>query len=143
MTVEHHELLYWESVELLRASKVGRLCILEAEYPVAVPVNYRLVDSDASHAIVVRTAPTTMLARYEGPASLEVDEIDLDGGTAWSVIARGRLHRLVGEHSLPDPEPIISIDRLQWMMLSITAVSGRRFTVQSASDGFSVEWQVS
>jgi hypothetical protein len=59
------------------------------------------------------------------------------------VIARGRLHRLVGEHSLPDPEPIISIDRLQWMMLSITAVSGRRFTVQSASDGFSVEWQVS
>lgn len=142
MTAEPHQLPNWESLELLRSTTIGRLCVLEGEYPIAMPINYRIVELVGAHAAVVRTAPNTVLARFEGPASLEVDDIDLDAGSAWSVIARGQLHRVLGEHSLPDPRPLVTIDRDQWMMLSISALSGRRFTIEVAADGFSVEWQL-
>jgi len=141
MTASHHELQQWESLELLGSTHVGRVCVLEGEYPIAVPVNYCISGQDGA-SVIFRTAPNSLLARVEGPASLEVDEIDLSGGTAWSVIARGRLRRVFGQHTLPDPLPIVSVDRRQWMQLTITAVSGRKFTIHAAADGFSVEWQV-
>jgi nitroimidazol reductase NimA-like FMN-containing flavoprotein (pyridoxamine 5'-phosphate oxidase superfamily) len=141
MTAEHHELQTWESLELLSSTHVGRLCVLEGEYPIAIPINYRISDRDGSATATIRTAPNSVLGRVEGPASLEVDDIDLDGGTAWSVIARGHLHRVIGQHSSADPLPIVSGCR-QWMQLSISAMSGRRFTIHAAGDGFAVEWQV-
>jgi len=141
MTAEHHELPRWESLELLGSTHVGRLCVLEGEYPIAMPINYRISDRDGTTTAIIRTAPTSVLGRVEGPASLEVDDIDLNAGTAWSVIARGRLHRVIGQHSLSDPLPIVTGCR-QWMQLSISAMSGRRFTIQAAADGFAVEWQV-
>jgi len=141
MPAEHHELQKRESLELLGSMHLGRLCVVDGDFPVAVPINYCITDQDGTVIAVMRTSPNSMLGRIEGPASLEVDDIDVSGGTAWSVIARGQLRRVLGQHSLPDPLPIVSVDRRQWLRLSISAVSGRRFTIHAA-DGFSVEWQV-
>ena len=86
MSAHRHQLTTWESIDLLRERTVGRLCIIDHGYPLAIPINYQVVGGNDDIDIVVRTAPETLLGRYEGPGSLEVDDIDLDHGTAWSVI---------------------------------------------------------
>ena len=64
-----------ECIERLAAESVGRLCFIDHGYPLAFPVNYRLVDPRRADRIVFRTSSTALLARYEGPSSLEVDQI--------------------------------------------------------------------
>ncbi len=141
MSTTRCELPSWESYELLGSETVGRLCVIEREYPLAFPLNFRIVRKLDETRIVMRTAAHTAVARYEGPASLEVDRIDDADRTAWSVIVRGTLRRVIGQHELPDPHPLVTEGRHQWMVLEVTAISGRRFTSKPATDGFSVEWQ--
>ena len=142
MSAHRHQLTTWESIDLLRQRTVGRLCIIDHGYPLAIPINYQVVGGNDDIDIVVRTAPETLLGRYEGPGSLEVDDLDLDHGTAWSVIVRGAVRSVAGTHNLPDPNPMITDRREQWVTLHTSAVSGRRFAVRKASDGMSVDWQL-
>jgi nitroimidazol reductase NimA-like FMN-containing flavoprotein (pyridoxamine 5'-phosphate oxidase superfamily) len=129
MNTSHVVLMRHEAVELLRRHDVGRLCVVDGEYPIAVPVNYRLHDDGDGQVIVIQTAATTTIARATGNASLEVDDIDLTGGTAWSVIVRGLLKHAYGDHGLPSTDPVVTADRDQWLTLEIVALSGRRFSV--------------
>lgn len=141
MSATKSDLPLWQTVELIAREKVGRVCIVDNGYPLAFPVNYRFVqDGDGMH-IVFRAAPTSALARYEGLASFEVDDIDAGRGVAWSVIARGAVRRVVGEHQLQDPLPALS-GRHQWMLLRVTAMSGRRFTGTPNPNSYSVAWQL-
>jgi hypothetical protein len=118
-----------EALDLLRARDVGRLCVVDGGYPIAVPVNSRLHHDGANPIAVIQTAENTMIARATGNASLEVDDIDLPAGAAWSVIARGALRRAYGDHGLPGTNPVVAADRDQWLTLEIVALSGRRFHV--------------
>ena len=140
MGAQRFELTTRESIALLHLQGVGRLCIIEQGFPLAIPISYTLVADESR--VVVRTAPETMLGRYEGPGSLEVDVIDLDNGVAWSVIARGVIRRVIGTYELPDPKPLLTEGRNQWITLEMSAISGRRFEVRTAADGFAVEWQL-
>ena len=141
MPATKSDLPHWQTIELVTREKVGRVCIIDSGYPLAFPVNYRFLQDGEGMHIVFRAAPTASLARYEGPASCEVDHIDADSGVAWSVIARGTVRRVVGEHQLPDPVPAL-FGRHQWMLLDITAMSGRRFTGTANPSGYSVAWQL-
>jgi hypothetical protein len=136
------EIPAWDCFQLLDEQRVGRLGILENGYPVAIPVSYRLVGSPSDRRIVIRTAPSTTIAQYEGRASLEVDHIDEREKTAWSVIARGNLHRLLGDDTFPDPQPWLIEGRHLRLGLSIVAVSGRRFIARQAEDGSGLEWRL-
>ena len=142
MGAQRTELTEWESTELLRTRSVGRMCVIDHGYPLAIPISYQVVGSKHAVRIVVRTAPESILGRYEGLASLEVDDIALDNGTAWSVIVRGALRHVAGAHDFPDPRPLVTNDRELWITLTPSAVSGRRFVVRKAADGFSVDWQL-
>ena len=93
MTATAHELPAWECYDLLRDHGVGRLCLVDGGYPIAVPINYRVLDDETQRRLVVRTLPNSMVGRYHGPCALEVDDIDLGRGRAWSVIARGVVRR--------------------------------------------------
>lgn len=135
------ELPQWQSLDLLERETVGRLCIIEQGYPLAFPVNYRLVRDGDRTALVFRVSPRAGLARYEGRASFEVDHIEMQYGTAWSVIVRGTVRRVLGRHELPDTHPFVDDDRQQWLLLDVSAISGRRFQSKPAGDGFVVEWQ--
>lgn len=127
-----------ECLDLVRSGPVGRICILERDIPISFPINYKVTDDGD---IVMRTAPETAIGRYRGNASLEVDQIDLDDGRAWSVIVRGQLRPLLGEISPIDPEPLLQTGRTRWMILDGGEISGRRFVVHRAKD-FAVEWQM-
>jgi Pyridoxamine 5'-phosphate oxidase len=139
-SAQQHELPRWESIELLRHTPIGRLCIVDQGCPIAVPVNYAVSGAGDDCQMVIRTNPNTMIGRYEGPASLEVDEIHLQDGHAWSVIVRGDLRKVFGAHNLPNPEPIITEGRHQWLVLRPVAVSGRRFVISVSDDGSFIEW---
>lgn len=142
MGAQRCELPTWESMDLLRSRSVGRVCIIEHGCPLAIPINYGVVGDGDHVRIVIVTAADTMLGRYEGPGSLEVDDVDLDTGSAWSLIVRGVLHREPEANALPDPHPLLTEDRHRWITLAVTAMSGRRFNVRRAADGVSVDWQL-
>lgn len=130
-----------ESIELLQHETVGRLCVIDYGYPLAFPVNYRLMETGGSLRIVVRTTPRAAIARYEGPASFEVDHIDPDRLNAWSVIVRGELKRSVGLEEFPNTYPLLTEGRFQWIVLDVTAISGRRFTSAHDDAGFYADWE--
>jgi hypothetical protein len=141
MTVDRFQIPRWECLSLLESEPVGRICILDRDYPIALPVNYRMVGPDDERQVVIRTGPETMLGRYSGPSSLEVDHIDLASQQAWSVLVCGRLHHEPGAHGLPDPHPWLD-NRHHWVMLTPSTISGRRFVGTPSSDGYSVDWEL-
>jgi Pyridoxamine 5'-phosphate oxidase len=141
MGTERFELQAWESASLIRSQHVGRACIVDHGCPIAFPVSYQLVGADDALQVVVRTAPQTLLGRYEGPASLEVDMIDEVAREAWSVIVRGNLRHVTGAHGLPDPGPWMD-NRHHWMVLTASSLSGRRFAGVPSADGYSVDWEM-
>jgi hypothetical protein len=139
---DRFELQTWECIDLVRSEGIGRLCLLDHGHPIALPVNYRLIGADGQQQVVVRTAPSTLIARSEGPASIEVDHIDIEARTAWSVLVRGHLRHVVGAHGLPDPEPWLLDDRHHWMVLDMASITGRRFVGTPAADGMTVDWEL-
>lgn len=132
----------WECYELVEARSVGRLCFLDGDTPIAFPVSYRLHRADGMVWIVVRTGPASLMAKCEGPASFEVDEIDVASRTAWSVLLRGRVRRSHETADLPKPDPWIADGRHAWLLMEVATVSGRRFVARATGDGFSVEWDL-
>ena len=139
-SVHRSEIPAWDCYQLLDEHRTGRLGIIEHGYPIAIPVSYRLAGTSSERRIVVRTAPNTTIAQYEGRASLEIDQIDETDKAAWSVIARGTLHRLYGDETFPDPQPWLIVGRQQWLALDVVAVSGRRFVARPAGDGEGFQW---
>ena len=82
-----------DAEQRLATGGVGRLVFHAAEHgPVALPVNYRIVNGD----VVFRTATDTSMAAAVGqdPVSFEVDQIDEALSQGWSVLVTGRLERV-------------------------------------------------
>ena len=132
----------WQCYDLLASCAVGRLCFLDGDTPIAYPVSFKLNRTGDGSSIVIRTGPSSLMAAVAGPASFEIDEIDVKSRTAWSVLVRGTVHRSHEPSQLPMPEPWIADGRHVWLVLDISAVSGRRFVARDATDGFSVEWDL-
>ena len=58
-----------------------------------LPVTYAIYNSD----VVFRTSPYGALSALSAPTNVafEIDEVDLDAGTGWSVLVRGRAQAVV------------------------------------------------
>lgn len=82
-----------DCLRLLDSRQVGRLAYVRRPgVPDVVPVNYALHDG----ALLVRSGPGPKLQAAERGAcvALEVDDIDEDAHTGWSVVAVGPAERL-------------------------------------------------
>lgn len=141
-TATPHEMPVHACLDRLRAESIGRICVVDRDFPLAFPMTYRVLGEHPDVRIVMRTAPETAIGRHHGNASLEVDHIDLAGGRAWSVIVRGTLRPLHGDVAPVDPEPLISTGRDRWMMLDVTAISGRTFEIDARPGHAEVDWRV-
>lgn len=77
-----------EALDLLGGASVGRVTVTLAGVPHVVPVNYRVHHG----AVVFRSGSGTKLAAAlaEHPVSFEVDRIDENTQTGWSVLVSGR-----------------------------------------------------
>jgi nitroimidazol reductase NimA-like FMN-containing flavoprotein (pyridoxamine 5'-phosphate oxidase superfamily) len=82
------ELAFDECVRLLQAGVVGRVALTTPQGPQIIPVNYSAVDE----AIFVATSPYSALGTYGAGnvVAFEVDHLDYDTHTGWSVVVRGR-----------------------------------------------------
>src|SRR3712207_4566269 len=87
-TREIEELPAAECWRLLGDARVGRLVYVDDGVPVAHPVNF----VKAGAGVVFRTGPGGNLRAAERGdlVGFEVDEIDLEARTGWSVLVTGR-----------------------------------------------------
>jgi nitroimidazol reductase NimA-like FMN-containing flavoprotein (pyridoxamine 5'-phosphate oxidase superfamily) len=123
-----HDLPEDECVRLLDSRRVGRLAFVDDEGPAVVPVNY------VSHqgAVLLSISPHSSIGRHiRGQVvGIEVDDIDEDTRSGWSVLVRG-LATFVDYDDLPDraeglPEPWPDGVRSLHVRVTRRSVTGRR-----------------
>ncbi|HTP18602.1 MAG TPA: pyridoxamine 5'-phosphate oxidase family protein [Solirubrobacteraceae bacterium] len=119
-----------ECLALLASHNFGRLAVA-MDSPVIRPVNY--VFDDRSQSVVFRTADGSKFHAMlvNGNAAFEIDGIDSDSRTGWSVVIVGMTEEVTS------PSEVRRLDRLQletwtpgpkahWMRIRAWTVSGRR-----------------
>jgi len=121
-----------ECYRLLATQQIGRLGVNAEHYPLIFPVNYVL---DPVGVIVIRTAAGTKLAAANhANVTFEVDQIDQQTRSGWSVLVRGLAEEVTSEHRVEliertkatGVEPWAPGTRGHWMRLIPHAISGRR-----------------
>ena len=78
----------------------------------------------------------------QGRAASRSTHIDLETASLLERAGTRPVRRIVGRHGLVDPQPMVSTNRTQWLVVEIAAISGRRFSVHCAADGHAVDWQL-
>lgn len=120
-----------ECVRLLGTQSVGRFVVVDHGRPHIVPVNYAM-DGDA---VVFRTAPGTKLdGASRSDAAFEVDQLDAESHTGWSVVVHGLAQEVT---SLDRPDLVARVaalpidlwapgDKPHIVRLEARTVTGRR-----------------
>lgn len=129
------ELSVAECWQLLGEAVVGRLAVIVAGEPDIFPVNH-VVDHGT---VVFRSGSgTKVVSALHGVVAFEADGYDLDGGSAWSVVVRGRTVE-IGEkqekvRALDLPlSPWQAGSKPRLLRIEPTSVSGRRVHLATAS----------
>jgi len=119
-----------ECLKLLRAGSVGRIAVVVNEFPIVVPVNYRLVETSGPTWVVLRTRPGNVLDQAQMNVAFEIDGIDPHHRQGWSVLVRGTLHHADADaadfRERFDPEPWMDRERDAWLVIEPFAITGRR-----------------
>ncbi len=116
-----------ECWELLRSRKVGRVAYTDERGPMVVPITFAVGED----SVLFRVAPYSEVARQLPGArvALEVDDIDYDTRSGWSVVIRGSVEA-VDTEDLPAPEarptPWPEGQRTLHLRLTSQVVTGRR-----------------
>lgn len=116
--------------QFLRSCQVGRIAFNREPSPEVLPVNYIVRDN----TIIFQTGPGAkqIAASQSQPATFQVDGIDDNRRSGWSVIARGHL-ALTREIDAADlPEPLPGGERPYVVTLVIETISGRRIPQDQA-----------
>jgi nitroimidazol reductase NimA-like FMN-containing flavoprotein (pyridoxamine 5'-phosphate oxidase superfamily) len=124
------ELTLDECLALLRSQKVGRVAVMEHDFPVLLPVNFKLVETTGPAWVAIRTRPGNVIDRAPMPVAFEIDHIDLTEQAGWSVLVRGTLHHVrpdTGDFAERfDPQPWMERDRDAWLIIEPFSITGRR-----------------
>jgi hypothetical protein len=134
-----------ECLQLLASTTVGRVALTSKALPVILPVNYAM-DGDT---VVIRTRPGSLLAtsRERGVVvAFEVDELDRQTCSGWSVLVTGTLREItdVGELARAEQLPLapwIGGDRRHFVRITPGLLSGRRIPSAVWSDATDAEAQ--
>ena len=115
---------------LLAGEDVGRLAMATGGAPLVFPVNYAL----DGETLVFRTDPGTKLDHAgRGRVAFEIDGLDREARTGWSVVVTGRLEevthydtaRFERVRRLPI-EPWAGGEKAHWLRLIPSRITGRR-----------------
>jgi transcriptional regulator with XRE-family HTH domain len=115
--------------ELIRPGGVGRIVFCQSRGPVALPVNFRILDDD----VVFRTAPLPELTASlpSEQVSFEIDHIDEPLAEGWSVLISGHGYVIVDPSELQRAQsvgvtPWAGGDRDVYVRIVPREVTGRR-----------------
>lgn len=117
-----------ECLELLRLRQVGRLGWVSDGLPNLLPITYLCTGRELSF----RTSTSSPLAAITGPVVFEIDDIDEETRTGWSVVARGDIEVVDGTEG-DQVEPWAPGVREERRRVTISSVSGR--SVSQGSEG--------
>ena len=133
-------LSYEECIDLLRCWSVGRIAVLAEDFPVVVPVNFRLAQVDGHTWLVLRTRIGGVVDRAPMPLALEVDDISIPSHRGWSVLVRGLLHHAdaASFRTRFDPQPWIDEDRDAWLVIEPFSITGRKLHAAEVEWSFDV-----
>ena len=129
MTAGLEALTLDECLERLASHHTGRLALFVDEYPLIVPVNYRLVELPGRRWIAVRTRRGGVIDRADMYVAFEIDDIVPERRTGWSVVVRGTLHRVdpnaadFGRRF--DPDSWVAREHDMWMVIDAFQITGR------------------
>jgi len=132
-----------DCLAMLRSHGIGRVAVVDNDFPVILPVNYRLVETSGKSWIALRTRPGNVLDRAAMPVAFEIDHFDISAQEGWSVLARGTLHHVnpvaggFGERF--DPGPWFDDERDAWLIIEPFSITGRRLRSPQAHWAFRVE----
>lgn len=124
------ELPYETCRELLGSAVVGRVAICTPTGPTIVPVNFAV----QGESLVIRTSPYSALGTYGPNARLafEIDHLDHEYHTGWSVVAVGRAEVVSSSAELDqvrleaDPQPWAGGNRHLYLRLAWDDLTGRK-----------------
>ena len=110
---------------------VGRLVVTNGQSPVVVPLNFTFHDG----GVLVRIGPGRLSELVpDSLVAFEVDRVETDRGTAWSVLVRGLASKTApGDGAIPKPwvpEPGHTV-----LFIRPDVVTGRRFHLVSGMSG--------
>lgn len=116
---------------LLETAGVGRLVWVDADGPVAVPVNVAVSDG----ALVIRTAAYSAMAREvdDSRVALEVDDLDHESRTGWSVLVRGVARVLFEPAPADAPTAWPTGSKSATVRIRPTRVTGRRLAAPATA----------
>ncbi len=130
-----------ESLALLASMTVGRLVYVDDVGPTAVPVNYALAGRD----VIIRVEGGAKQAAMRQPVlTFEVDHIDEESRSGWSVVVRGTgrevevggvaplLRRMEGRFPAPWALGVHNV----WLRISTRTVTGRRLAAERTASLF-------
>ena len=124
------ELPYETCVELLRRETVGRIAVVDNDFPLVLPINFKLVETTGPCWIAVRTRPGNVIDRAPMPVAFEIDGFDITEQEGWSVVVRGTLQHVrpdTGQFAERfDPRPWMESDRDAWLVIEPFSISGRQ-----------------
>jgi nitroimidazol reductase NimA-like FMN-containing flavoprotein (pyridoxamine 5'-phosphate oxidase superfamily) len=119
-----------ECLRLLRETAVGRIAVIVDEFPVVLPVNYRLVETTGVTWVALRTRPGNVIDQASQNVAFEIDGMDPIYKQGWSVLVRGTMHHVDADaadfRERFDPEPWILAERDAWLVIDPFAITGRR-----------------
>jgi len=132
------ELTQGECEQLISGGAVGRIAVCAPDGPHVVPVNYVVLDS----SLVFRTSPYSDIGTYarDAQVAFEVDHIDAERETGWSVQARGRAAAVTSHEEITDIRaawpsgPWAEGVRNVYLRLRWTQLSGRTLAQLPTSD---------
>ena len=118
-----------ECWDLLAACAVGRVGVVVDSAPEIYPVNHVVDD----HTIVFRTDPGNKLRGVDRSPSVcyQIDSVDLEARTGWSVLVKGRAVALTAAEELRRaarlPLHLWGLgDKANWIRILPAEVTGRR-----------------
>jgi nitroimidazol reductase NimA-like FMN-containing flavoprotein (pyridoxamine 5'-phosphate oxidase superfamily) len=127
-----------ECFALLGQASIGRLVYQDEDGPVAVPVNFAMAETD----IVIRVEGGIKRTAMSQPLlAFEVDHIDDQERSGWSVVVRGAgreveldcvpdlLRRMKGHPPLPWAQGVHNV----WLLITPHRVTGRRLGASRGS----------
>jgi len=122
-----------DCLQLLASNSFGRLAVA-MDSPVIRPVNY--VFDERSQSVVFRTADGSKFHAMlvNGNAAFEIDGIDPDSRTGWSVIIVGMTEEITSASELRRLEHLgletwTPGHKAHWMRIRAWAVTGRRIVL--------------
>lgn len=126
----YEELSRQECLALLAQGGIGRLAAVADSRPFVFPVNY-VLDGDT---VVFRTSPGTKLAGAGfGRVAFEIDGIDGEERTGWSVIVQGVGTEITDARDMSSErlrqlelQPWVPGEKAHWVSIQAESITGRR-----------------